>query len=73
MLPFALEGCYNTPTGFNPEKPRGEERIAAALISVYRQKGMIDQAQKLAAGLAGPAFEAYKSKLQKDTPWNSMN
>jgi tetratricopeptide (TPR) repeat protein len=40
--------------------------VLLALISVYREKGMIDHAQKLAAGLRGPAFEAYKNKLRKD-------
>jgi tetratricopeptide (TPR) repeat protein len=40
--------------------------VLLALISVYRQKGMTSQAHKLAAGLAGPVFEDYKIKLQKD-------
>jgi tetratricopeptide (TPR) repeat protein len=43
-----------------------EQMVLLALISVYRQKGMSDQAQKLAAGLTGPVFEVYKIKLQKD-------
>ncbi|MDR2768552.1 MAG: hypothetical protein LBB82_09545 [Treponema sp.] len=43
-----------------------EYMVLLALISVYRQKGMGDQAQKLAAGLTGPAFEAYKNKLRED-------
>jgi hypothetical protein len=40
--------------------------VLLALIHVYRQKGMTSQAQKLAAGLTGPAFEDYKIKLRKD-------
>jgi tetratricopeptide (TPR) repeat protein len=42
------------------------QMVLLALISVYRQKGMTSQAQKLAAGLTGPVFEAYKNNLQKD-------
>jgi tetratricopeptide (TPR) repeat protein len=42
------------------------QMVLLALIHVYRQKGMGDQAQKLAAGLTGPVFEAYKNNLQKD-------
>jgi hypothetical protein len=33
-----------------------------AMIHVYRQKGMTDQARKLAAGLTGPVFEAWKNR-----------
>jgi tetratricopeptide (TPR) repeat protein len=40
--------------------------VLLALVSVYRQKGMTDQARKIAAGLTGPAFEAYKIKLKED-------
>jgi tetratricopeptide (TPR) repeat protein len=43
------------------------QMVLLALIYVYRQKGMSDQAQKLAAGLTGPVFEAYKNELQKDS------
>ncbi|MDR2052953.1 MAG: hypothetical protein LBP80_06020 [Treponema sp.] len=39
------------------------QMVLLALIHVYRQKGMTSQAQKLAAGLTGPAFEAYKGHL----------
>jgi tetratricopeptide (TPR) repeat protein len=42
------------------------QMVLLALISVYRQKGMSDQAQKLAAGLTGPAFEAYKINLRQE-------
>jgi tetratricopeptide (TPR) repeat protein len=42
------------------------QMVLLALIRAYLQKGMTDQAQKLAAGLTGPVFEAYKIKLQKD-------
>jgi tetratricopeptide (TPR) repeat protein len=37
--------------------------VLLALISVYRQKGMTSQAQKLAAGLTGPVFEDYKKRI----------
>jgi tetratricopeptide (TPR) repeat protein len=43
------------------------QMVLLALIRVYLQKGMSDQAQKLAAGLTGPVFEAYKINLQKDS------
>ncbi|MDR1617628.1 MAG: hypothetical protein LBS06_01115 [Treponema sp.] len=54
-------------SGFCAEFPKfAGDMVLLALIHVYRQKGMISQAQKLAAGLTGPAFEEYKAELQKD-------
>jgi hypothetical protein len=39
------------------------DMVLLALIHVYRQKGMGDQAHKLAAGLTGPVFDAYKNRF----------
>jgi tetratricopeptide (TPR) repeat protein len=60
LSPMDLDFCARFPKS-------AEHMVLLALISVYRQKGMSDQAQKLAAGLTGPVFEAYKNELQKDT------
>jgi Tfp pilus assembly protein PilF len=48
------------------------DMVLLALIHVYRQKGMTSQAQKLAAGLTGPAFDAYKAELQKDSSHGNL-
>ena len=44
-----------------------EHNVLLALIDAYRQKGMIEHAQKLSSGLTGPAFEAYKKKLLENS------
>jgi tetratricopeptide (TPR) repeat protein len=44
--------------------PKAAEQITLlALIHTYQQKGMLEQAMRLSAGLIGPAFEEYKKKL----------
>ena len=48
------------------------DMVLLALIHVYRLKGMTRQAQKLAAALAGPAFEAYKNELQKESAHGAL-
>jgi hypothetical protein len=48
------------------------DMVLLALIHVYRQKDMKSQAQKLAAGLTGPAFEAYKAELRKDSSHGNL-
>jgi tetratricopeptide (TPR) repeat protein len=48
------------------------DMVLLALIHVYRQKGMTSQAQKLAAGLTGPAFEDYKADLRKDSSHGNL-
>jgi tetratricopeptide (TPR) repeat protein len=55
LTPIDPDFCVRFP------KSAGQ-MVLLALIHVYRQKGMIDQAQKLAAGLTGPIFEAYKNE-----------
>jgi tetratricopeptide (TPR) repeat protein len=55
-------------SGFCERFPKSAgDMVLLALIHVYRQKGMKSQAQKLAAGLIGPAFEDYKNELRKDS------
>jgi tetratricopeptide (TPR) repeat protein len=48
------------------------DMVLLVLIHVYRQKGMTSQAHKLAAGLTGPAFDAYKAELQKDSSHGNL-
>jgi tetratricopeptide (TPR) repeat protein len=60
---------YLTPmdSGFCARFPKlAGQTVLLALIHTYRQKGMTDQAQKLASGLIGPVFEAYKIELNED-------
>jgi len=40
-----------------------EQTVLLAMIHTCRLMGKDDQARRLAAGLAGPEFEAYKNKL----------
>ena len=41
------------------------QNVLMALVHAYRQKGMVEQARRLMAGLGGPAFEEYKSKMME--------
>jgi hypothetical protein len=60
-------------SGFCARFPKfAADMVLLALIHVYRQKGMKSQAQKLAAGLTGPAFEEYKAELQKDSSHGNL-
>jgi tetratricopeptide (TPR) repeat protein len=60
---------YLTPMDpdFCTRFPKGAEQIALmALIHTYNQKGMTEQALRLASGLIGPAFEGYKKRLKEE-------
>jgi tetratricopeptide (TPR) repeat protein len=55
-------------SGFCARFPKSAgDMVLLALICVYRQKGMTGQAQKLAAGLTGPAFEDYELPRRRAT------
>jgi len=62
------DAIYLTPmdADFCSRFPRAaEQTVTMALIHVYKQKGMVEQAQRLASGLIGPAFEEYRKRLNE--------
>lgn len=60
LVPMDPDFCARFPK-------TAEQTALLALIHTYRKTGMHDQAQRLAAGLTGPAFEAYQNKLRGDS------
>jgi hypothetical protein len=56
LTPMDADFCTTFPKA-------AEQTVILALIYVYLQRGMREQAQKLSSGLAGPVFEAHKRKL----------
>ena len=62
------DAIYLTPmdADFCSRFPRAaEQTVTMALVHVYKQKGMVEQAQRLASGLIGPAFEEYRKRLNE--------
>lgn len=60
------EQIYLTPMDadfFSLFPKEAEQTVLLALIHVYQQKGMDEQAQRLSAGLVGTVFEEHKKRL----------